>query len=285
MPDCSVKGELLQFRASDNILLEGFLSGPKKNSTCIVYVHEWGGNFYHAPAIGLAEELSKRGLSIFTINTRGHDVVTDLTKGFGRDKVRFRGGVEFERFEDTILDIKVALARLSRLGFKKFVLCGHSTGGQKVAYYQYKENDKRVVGLILISAGDDYNIWKDRILGRKFDSTVAAAKKLVKSGHGYQLDFTNGDTPQRFLSVADLRNVEARLFNYKGNMNEFGKIKIPILAMFGGDEKFAEYHLRVMAEKTNSRLFEPHIVKGAAHRYYERESKAAGIISNFVKKL
>ncbi len=141
------------------------------------------------------------------------------------------------------------------------------------------------MGLILVSAGDDHNQWKDCILGKKFNTTVKAAKKLVKSGRGYQLDFTHGDTPQRFLSVADLKNVEARLFNYKGPMKEFIKIKIPILAMFGSNEKFAEHCLGTMAGKTNSRLFESHIVKGAAHRYCGQESKAADIISDFVKKL
>jgi pimeloyl-ACP methyl ester carboxylesterase len=295
------KGELLQFKTKDGLVLEGFLVRPKNAKLCIIYVHGWGGNFYRELAVGLARGMSKRGIAIFSINTRGHDTVALITRMIGRKRASFNGGVELEKFEDSALDIEGAIDGLKRLGFKKFVLCGHSTGSQKITYYQLRKINKSVIGLILVAPGDDYNIWRKEILGKSFNEKRKTAKALVAKGKGDQLNFIEDSTPKRFLSVADLKNVEARLFNYDGELKEFSKIRIPVLVLFGSKEEHAikpvNQYLKILEEKSNSKLFESHIeksnsklfeshiVKGAMHRFYGHEDEVADLISNFVSKL
>jgi pimeloyl-ACP methyl ester carboxylesterase len=289
------KGELVQFKTKDGLLLEGFLTIPKKSNICVIYVHEWGGNFYREPAAGINRELGMSGIAVFSINTRGHDKIAYCTKMIHGKRTRFDGGVEFEKFEDSKLDIDGAINRMEQLGFKKFVLCGHSTGCQKVAYYQFKRNNKKVIGIVLLSPGDDYNEWKDSIekSGRNFDETVKMAKISVAKGDGRKLNMPFlpwDDTPERFLSVGDLKNVEARLFNYDGELKEFASIKLPVLLLFGSKEglqhaRRVEQCITVLREKSNSKLFESHVVKGAVHWYWGYEDKVADCISNFVSRI
>ncbi len=240
-------------------------------------------------ALKLIKGLSKRKTAIFTINTRGHDNLTILTRAVGGKRLRIRGGTEVEKFEEAALDIEGAIRCLRETGFKRFVLSGHSSGSQKITYYQLKKNDKSVVGLALIAPGDDYNQWKGRILRKKFSETVKEAKRLVAKGKGYMLDFTEDATPNRFLSVADLRNIEARLFNFDGELKEFSKIKTPLLVIFGSKDEGAmkpvEQYLKILKKKSNSKVFESHIIKGATHRFSGHQDEVAAIISKFVSKL
>lgn len=282
-----IKGELIQFKTQDSLIMEGFLAGPKSAKLCIIFVHEWGGNFYTEPAISLVREISKRGTAIFSINTRGHDIVTTLLRGTDQTRLYGAGGVKLEKFEESELDIAGAINILKRLGFRKFVLCGHSTGCQKVTYYQFRRSDRSVVGLILVAPGDDYNQWKKIILRRNFYKKVRAAKILVAKGEGNRLNFIEDATPKRFLSVTDLKNVEARLFNFDGELREFSNIRVPVLALFGSKEapKPVGKFLKILEERSNSKFFESHIVKGAAHRFHGYENEVAHLISNFVLKL
>ncbi len=279
------KGDIVQFKTSDGLVLEGFLVRREKTKPCVIYVHEWGGNFYREPAAGMVRELSRRKISALSINTRGHDKVAFITRIVGKKRTRLVGGVELEKFEETVLDIDGAIKYLKQLGFRKFVLCGHSTGCQKVTYYQFRKINSDVIGLVLMSPSDDYNIWK-HMLGRNFDKTVKMAKKLVEEGDGYQFNFVHGETPQRFLSVADTENIEARLFNYNGKLKEFSKIRTPVLVLFGSKEKPSrEPYLKLLESRSNSNFFESHVIKGVGHYYLGSEGRVADIISNFVSQV
>lgn len=282
-----VAGEILPFKTSDKLMLEGFLVKGKQTKPCIIYVHEWGGNFYRPPALGIVSGLSQRGLAAFSMNTRGHDSATNIEKQVGKKLIKVAGGVSFEKFEESVLDIGGAIKQLQALGFKKFVLLGHSTGCQKIVYYQLCKKDPKVIGLILLSPGDDYWEWKHLILKENFDNMVKKAKKLVARGKGNEM-IANNETAQRFLSVADLNNIEARLFHYDGKLEEFSKIKTPMLALYGDKEwqhPNPRRYLKRLEEVTSATFFETKIVKGTTHWYPGCEDAVARHISQFVANL
>ena len=284
------KGELVEFQTPDGFLLHGFLIG-RRTRMCIICLHGMTSNFYSASKRNaeIAKKLDREGISVFAMNTRGHDLVSSLSyKKPGRWGKLV--GTDYERFEDCLYDISGAMKALGEIGFRKFVLLGSSTGCQKIVYYQWKKSDRRVVGLILLSPGDDYNINRKR-LGQKFDSVVSHCKSLVKTGHGLETDKTIplGFGAKRFLSFADPANAEARLFNYDGDMREFSKIKIPICAVFGSEDesivKSAEEYFRILKERTNSRDFVHATVSGAGHSFRGYEGKVSDIIADFAFRL
>ncbi len=279
-----IEGRLVEFVAKDKSVLNGFLMGPQNSRTCMIYVHGMTGNFYGGTLqFSIADSIAREGVSLFSINTRGHDLVSMIRKRKSRTDDRFMGGTDLERFEDSFLDIDAAIKKLKELGFREFILAGHSTGCQKVTYYQYKKMGRNVIGLLLLAPVDDYNFHK-RELGRKFNDTVKMSKKLVKEGKGNDPTKTipSHFSPRRFLSIADLKNVEARIFNYDGPLSEFSRINSHICAVFGKKEEYAakpvlEY-LKILRKKTNSIDFTGVVVDGAGHSFRKHNE----IVSDFV---
>ena len=275
-----LEGKLVRFPTSDRLELQGFLVAPRGARTCIVHVHGMTGSFYDSRlAWHLVGEAEKKRMAVFLLNTRGHDMVTGIDM-WNRKKHGPIAGTDFERFEDCVIDIDAALKELKRAGFRNFILSGHSTGCQKVTYYQYKERNKSVKGIILLAPASDYEIARKE-LGRKFNSTVALAKKMVRKGQGNLQDprIPQFFSAKRWLSIGDLKNAEARIFNYAGPLSEFSKVTVPTLAIFGSKEqhvlKPVREYLAILRERTRSRHFTSHIVKGGNHSFHCCESDTA----------
>ncbi len=286
-----VDGRLLAFRAKDNVNLEGFLFGSADSRRCIVYVHGMTGNFYKHMELqfGIARKAGEAGFSLFSMNTRGHDIVSSMNVS-GRKKDRLVAGTDLERFEDSWMDIDGAIRMLARMGFREFVLAGHSTGCQKVVYYQRKRMHRNVIGMLLLAPADDYAVEK-RDLGRDFDKTVRLARRLVKEGKGDEpsREVPSHLSPRRFLSRVDRKNVEARIFNYGGRMVEFASVRVPVCAAFGLDEEYAcmpvlEY-LKILRRKTGAESFVGVVVDGTGHSFRNREQEIAEFSLRWLRSL
>ena len=178
------------------------------------------------------------------------------------------------------------------MGIKKIFLEGHSTGCQKVAYYQYKKKDSSIKGIILAAPCDDYNIQRSK-LGKKFNSTVKLAKalykkdKLAQMPHWYvKRSFGAG----RFLSFSDLKNVESRLFNYdSAKLKEFSTIKQPILAIFGTKDehilKPAIEYMKILERDTESKKFDYSLIKDTNHGFDKKGNQISEIMIKWLKEI
>ena len=181
-----IEGRLVTFLAGDGLVLHGFLAEKGRPGRCIVYVHGMSGNFYHSVlAKVLARKASKAGYSTFMMNTRGHDWMARGSAFSGRKIKRVTIGTAVERFEDCVRDIDGALRFLKKRGYSEFVLAGHSTGCQKILYYQYKRKARGVKALIHLAPEDDYNLNK-RDLKKRWDRLVRKSRALSRSGKGYR---------------------------------------------------------------------------------------------------
>jgi pimeloyl-ACP methyl ester carboxylesterase len=285
-----VEGKLIEFHTSDGFLLHGFLQMPRGAKTCVVYLHGMNGNFYRGRRVWeMAQKLNKNGVGFFTINTRGHDSLAKINARSSR-KWGIMGGTHVEEFKDCIYDISGAINALRKLRFERFILAGHSTGCQKVIYYQYKRADRSVIGLLLLAPADDYNGQK-RDLGKKFAEAVRVSKALVRKRRGSETDnrIPDGFSAKRFLSVGDPRSAEARIFNYDGRLSEFSKIKEPICAVFGSREEHAvkpvKTYMKILGEKTHSKMFVPVIIKGAKHSFENHNAALAKVACDFASKV
>ncbi len=282
-----IDGKLVQFRTGDGLELEGFLVSPKGASRCIIFLHGMEGNFHESPMpMVIAERAKKAGMALFSMDTRGHDVLANITRVADGRQSYYIGGTAVERFEDSVLDVDAAIKALKGMGFSSFILCGHSTGCQKAAYYQYARRNKSVSGIVLLAPVSDYED-EMKTLGKEFNKKVRVAKAVASNGNGdlFCTKLSMRYSPNRFLSIADLGNVEARLFEYEGGLSEFGSITVPILAVFGTNDQYAHkrvsHYIERMRNTTRSKLFEGLVLDGADHGFEGVEGRVAKEVCRF----
>ncbi len=278
-------GKLVLFHSKDGFALDGFLKKNKNNNKKIViFVHGMGGENYRFPFCHeLLKTFNNSKYDFFLMHNRGQQLAGKI---YGKKKKKL-AGTAYEKFEECVYDIEGAIKELEKMDYKKFVLAGHSTGCQKVTYYQSKKKDRRVEGIVLLSPCDDHNLKK---IKKNYEKNLRIAKKMVREGNGNKLlpkEISNFSA-RRYLSFADPKNVEAKLFNYNGRMFHFSKIKEPFFVLFGENDIFAEKKAEDCFEKmrkiSKSKKLETCIVPKADHCYFGKEKIVAKKIKEYLEK-
>lgn len=256
--------------------LDGFLAraGKRSAKSLVVFVHGMGSNFYRSGfKKAMLRGVKPGGPDVLTFNNRGAETAT-----------------AHETFRDCLRDLDATLDAARAWGYRTFILVGHSTGCQKITYYQALRKRADVAGLVLAAIGDDLAIAR-RNLGKRYRTELAKAKRLVASGNPDTL-VTGLDFPfaaHRFLSIADPAQVEARLFDMNGKLDHFRKIKTPILIVLPEKEEYAcipvEDMIERLAAKTNATRFESVIIGGANHGFHGDEEITATTILNWARSL
>jgi pimeloyl-ACP methyl ester carboxylesterase len=241
--------------------LDGFWAhGPRRKRALLILVHGMGGNFFRSR---FRKEL------LLHSSTSRFDALSFNNRGADRD-------VATEKFTDCLADLDAAIRFGLSHGYRKFALMGHSTGCQKIAYYQAVRQRKDVSALVLGSIGDDLAISR-RNLGQKHPAWVKRAKALVarRRGHTILPAECQGFSAARFLSVADPRQVEAKLFDFEGPLAHFQKITCPTLVVMGGSEEFAcipvEKMIDTLEKKSLAIRFASITVPGGDHGFHGLE--------------
>ena len=280
---------VIQFLTKDGIKLKGILfSGAKRPRTCIIYVHGMSGSALSSIPLAFSSRLG-RDFAIFSFNNRGYGLVSGFSKYTDGRRTSVRIGTNLEKFEDCIHDIKGAIDILAKLGYGNFVLCGHSTGCQKAAYYQYKMRDRRIRAIVLIAPCDDYNLNVQR-LGKNLDFVMKACMTMIRSHQEDDIaPDQSGYSAQRLDSVIDLSRVEARLFDYDGPLKEFATLTTPMLAIFGKKEentiKPVGECLDILAKKTSSKRFGKLLIPDAMHSFEGKEEELVRKVENWIRRL
>ena len=276
--DWAVEGALVAFPAAGGRkprMLDGFYRpAPKKNAPLLAFVHGMGSNFYRsALKKAFLEAAPALGLGVLAFNNRGAE-----------------RGTEDEKFLACLPDLDAAAEFARRRGHRKLVLVGHSTGCQKIAYWQAQRRHPAVAGLVLLAPADDYAATR-RDLGPRFDKKVAWARKKVAAGQGDApvTGLYERFTAERFLSLADVKRVEANVFRYAGALTQFRRVTCPVLAVFGENEEFAAIPpaemLAILRRKTNSRDFDDWLIPGADHGFHGCESELALSVCQWAREI
>ncbi len=277
---------VVRFEASDGLGLTGVLSSNERSKTCIIFIPGMGSGAF--ANVGLALATAKPNAAVFLANNRGMGLVSGFPKRTGRTRRRFLAGTQLERFDDSIFDIKGAVNAASRLGYRKIILCGHSTGCQKAAYYLYKRADSRVKGVVLVAPTDDHNLFIKN-LGGKASSIAKECLRMVRSGRGNApAPGGSGLSAQRLDSILNPKRIEGRLFNYEGSLEEFGQIRIPILAIFGSEEENSTRNvakcLDLLEKSSTSRNFSKKLIRGADHSFHGKEKALSSAINAWISR-
>ncbi len=286
-----VSGELVGFKAADGLELNGFLIAPeRKTHKAVVHIHGMTDNFYGSAYLWeMAKAANKKGWAFFSFDNRGHGAVSYLYRG---KKIHVIG-TALERFGKCLSDIDGALGFLWKLGYRKFVLSGQSTGCQKAVYYLNKRDQNKILGLVLLGPVDD-RAWAKHYSGEGFGKTLKTAERMVEAGRGEEFlpkgcFDTNPISTLRYLSL--VKGVEGEIMDYtKPKMGFFSKIRVPVLAAFCSKDEFmigrAEELLAKMgnsAEKAKS--FSAVILRGGSHSFFGREKQIGRVLEKWLGRL
>lgn len=269
------RGELVSFPVDRDSRLDGFLVRPRGRAAWLaVFVHGMFSNFYRSELKqAFFDALPAAGVAVLSINTRGADSAT-----------------ADERFSDSLADIDAALGLGRALGFRHFVLIGHSTGCQKSLHHLDRRCPTDVAGLVLLAPCDDYAIAR-RDLGRRWALTVARARRLVAAGRGGQVIGPPAMplTARRFLSLAIRRRVEASLFDYGGPMRAFRRLATPVFVVFGDREEYAVLPVEAMLSRLAGLRPDGGVsaatIRGGDHSFHGREAATAQAVAQWVAAL
>ena len=290
--------ELHEVQAADKITLRGVLARPVRRArrgtgVAALWVHGLTGSFYSGATRlkEIAAALDHNDVALAAFNTRGHDVAASY--GVSRSKKHIFAGGGFERFEDCLKDIRAAVNFLSREGYKKVFLIGHSTGANKSAYYAARAGDRRVKGAALIGPLSDTAIEMDR-LGKKFKANLTRAKNFAaKNGRGAVLPASMGPhfmSAGRYLSLATPGGKEDVFpyYNPQANWKVVSKIKTPLAVIVGSKDQYlsgrrAKDLIAVFESRAAAtRAFTGIIVPGANHGFSGTEKKLAQAVAAFI---
>jgi pimeloyl-ACP methyl ester carboxylesterase len=212
---------------------------------------------------------------------RGFDMMSFNNRGAEQD-------VANERFTDCLEDLDVLLKFARAKGYRHFVLLGHSTGCQKITYYQARRQRSDISALVELAPADDYAIWRHD-LGSRYTWWVNKARQLVSQRRGDERLPPKcwSFSARRFLSVADPRQAEAKVFNYRGRLTHFRKIRCPVQVLFGSEEEFLPISFEEMEQAlrdvTQANPFDFQVIPGADHGFHACERVTANTIFRWLQ--
>lgn len=270
----------------DNLCLPMIHFNSDEKDICVIFIHGMCQtiiNNYFATVWG--NILSENNIGFLYEHNRGHSIENDTLM---KDGSYLRYGCMYEIFEDCILDIDLAINEAKKLGYKRFILMGHSYGCNKLIYYYYKKHPN-ILGLVLASAPDMVGLQ----LYRQKDY-----KELIKEA---KVNIDNGDETKILSNlVEDYMYMSSRTyynwFNEKSNLDnlpvmgnsenwyQFESINVPILTFSGSNETDNYLHLDLLKDKAKScNDFEYKIINNTNHFYTNKENEIGDIILDWIK--
>ena len=276
---------LTRIKTPDDIMLEGVVVPPKKKGKfALIWIHGLTSRFSHGQDLirALSGLTQKSGIAYFKFNTRGHDIVSRGTKK------KLIGGA-FEKFEECIRDIDAMIRFAKKLGYKKIILAGHSTGANKALYYQYKRKNPAVRGIILAGAISDMSLWKTGD-PKKMSRAIKIAKQaknkdtLLPQEYGIY-------SAARYLSLFEAGHAED-VFPYhnpKANWKELKSVRVPVAVIIGSQDEHRDRPVKNIMEAfrknaISAKSFSGIIIQGASHGFQKHEQELARKIIKWIHR-
>jgi alpha-beta hydrolase superfamily lysophospholipase len=274
-------------RTRDGVALDGAAAHPRgRRRIALVWVHGLGSTFSSGQPLirALAARLNAAGIGYLKLNTRGHGVVT-------RAGTRLAGAA-FERFGESVHDLRAAIALAAGHGYRRVILAGHSTGANKALHYMARTRDRRVAGLILLGPVSDIAGERKRIGRRALARRVAGAARLARRDPEALVPRAWGfRSAARFVSL--FRPGEAEdVFQYyrpDGDWRALGRIRVPTAVIVGGrdeylDRRAAEVVAAFERQATGTPAFTGIIVPRASHGFRGHEDVLARAVVRWVRR-
>lgn len=295
------KMDLIFTKTSDDLSLPGFYYPVDNKDLCVLFVHGMSGLIlenYFGHVLG--QELQKVGIGYIFTHNRGYAHINDIktseknTDGSFKSK---RNGAVFERFEGCVSDVEAWLEKGRELGYKHFIIIGHSLGGPKVVHHFYKKTPNDVVGLVLASPGDMVGLVNKPEYQPNYRELLDEAKKNIEAGKPEKLlSYKVWDwyllSSQTFLDLFEENGPADNLplLRNPDRFPELEAVNVPIFCLVGENDDIVirtlEKDMELLGQKAiNAPSFETHIIPGADHGYVGKEKEFSSKIIEWIKKV
>ena len=277
---------LVRARTRDGVWLDGVISEPRRRGwIALLWVHGLGSVFSSGqPLIAeLSTCLTRAGVGYFKFNNRGHDTVA-------RWGTRLAGAA-FERFGDSVADIRAMIAFALACGYRKVVLAGHSTGANKVLHYAARTSDRRVIGLILLGPVSDIAGEAKRIGQRQLRRRVVVAERIAKRDPEALVPRAWGFwSARRYLSLYRPGETEDVFPYYRPNARwgALRRVRAPIAVIVGSRDEFLDRRPEALIQAfrrnaTRARSFTGIVIPEAPHGFAKHEGVLAQAIVGWIR--
>ena len=280
-----VEVSLVRLRTSDGVWLDGLMAEPRRRRTAIIWVHGLGSVFSSGQALigELSRRLNLAGIGYFKFNNRGHDVVA------GRGNVL--AGAAFERFGQSVIDIRAMIAFAARCGYRRVILAGHSTGANKVLHYAARVRDRRVAGLILLGPVSDIAAAAKQLGARELERRVTVAERLARRDPQALVPRAWGFwSARRFISLYRPGEEEDVFQYYRtgARWTALRSVRVPLAAIIGSRDEYLDRRPEALVDAfrqnaVRARSFAGIVIRGARHGFQSKERELAEAIVGWVR--
>ena len=133
--------KIIEVTTKRNDKLFGCWYGEQFRDACVIITNGTGGNIFENKFLRvLGDELEKENISYICAHNSGAFQIINLPS-----ESHNRSGLTFEMFDNCIEDLQAYVDFAIEQGYKRIILGGHSYGCNKVIYYLYKTNNKKVL--------------------------------------------------------------------------------------------------------------------------------------------
>jgi pimeloyl-ACP methyl ester carboxylesterase len=277
---------LVRVRTRDGVWLDGAITEPtRRRHAALIWVHGLGSAFASGQPLmrALSARLNAAGLAYLKFNNRGHDTVA---RGGRR-----LAGAAFERFGESVEDLRAMIALARRAGYGKVILAGHSTGANKVIHYVARVRDRRVSGVILLGPVSDIAGEMKRIGRRELRRRVAVAARIARRDPDALVPRAFGFwSARRYISLYRPAEAEDVFPYYRPDARwvALRRVRAPLAVVLGSrddylDRRPAEVMEAFERNATRARSFTGIVIPGAGHGFQRHEETLAGSIVRWLQ--
>ncbi len=279
---------LARLRTRDGVWLDGVVVDPRRRprtGTAVLWVHGLGSVFSSGQPLirELSTRLDHAGIGYFKFNNRGHDVVARCGRRLA--------GAAFERFAESVEDIRATVAFARTCGYRRIVLAGHSTGANKVLHYMAGTGDRRVTGLILLGPISDVAGEMKRIGRRALGPRVALAERIAEREPEALVPRAFGFwSARRYVSLYRPGEAEDVFPYYRpgARWRALRRVRVPIAVIVGSRDEYLDRRPQEVIEafKKNAiraRSLSGIVLRRAPHGFQRHERAVARTIVRWIR--
>jgi acetyl esterase/lipase len=282
-----VRVSLVNLRTRDGVPLAGVMTEPRRRrGLAVVWVHGLGSGFAGGQPLlaALSTRLAAAGVAYLKCDNRGHHVVARAGRRLA--------GAAFERFGESVRDIRATIDFARRAGYRRVILAGHSTGANKVLHYVARVRDRRVAGVMLLGPVSDVAGEMKRIGARTLARRVRVAERiarrdpdaLVPRGFGFY-------SARRYLSLYRPGGAED-VFPYyrpRARWPALRSVRVPLAVVVGSRDAYLDRPAEALVEAfqrnaIRARSFTGIVVPRAPHGFAGHEDGLARSVVGWIRR-
>lgn len=287
--DPDTHGELVAFRTEDKVKLHGALFTNRRvpeRGLAVISTHGAANSFYGSVTGFLSPRLASRGFPTLSMNLRCHDRAYATST-----------------FEDCAKDFAAAVKFMQGLGYRNFVLFGHSLSVTQIIYYMARAQERSVRGLALSAGHYDlregvWRSWETLADDPKaaYGQVLQECRDMVARGDGDRLIIIPWWRPDPKLKLRQsYREISAKTFlSYRSpesncNASAFiGQVKTPSLYIAHSvvdTTASPEMMKRLYAMATPESKAEYVEIEGSGHFYAGYEDQLTDLIAGWMERV